>query len=801
MERKEEIMEKNDTKITALYERLSRDDEQSGESNSIVNQKKYLEEYAQEAGFRNIRHFTDDGYSGTNFNRPGFNQLLSEVEAGHVDTVIVKDMSRFGRNYLQVGFYTEMMFPNKNVRFIAINNSVDSAKPTNNDFTPFINIMNEWYAKDTSNKIKVVFKSRMQSGQRCSGSIPYGYIREDGDKQTLYVDEEAANVVRRIFQMAASGSTIKAIASTLSEEKVLIPSAYMQLHRPQDVHCKSYHDSYTWSGTTVGYILDRQEYLGHTVLGKTVRENFKIKKRRAAAPDELMIFSDTHKAIIDQDTWDTAQRLRRRKPKKTANGTYSHRLSGLLFCSDCGTRMSYASSKVSGLKKEYDSSDYFQCRNYRNVYAECFSHYIKSSAVEAAILKAVQNVTKYALENQSEFTEQLKKQWESRETNIADECKKEIETAQKRIEELDVLIKGLYENSMLGKIPDRQFQRLVAQYDDEQVQLEKRIKEMTGDYEEINVPKNDPKRFLALVSKYKDITELTDKMLYEFIERVDIQAGEGGRGAYRKQSIDIYFNFIGNYLPPMEEISEEERIQQIEEVKKQKQYKKSARAKEKQKQKMEQLRKDAKTDPEAAEKYEKHLEGRREAGRKYRAKIKELKQASSVYMQAMEEKERKKAEKMLEVERKHIERQMKKKKETRSELVARAKTDTEAAEQLAKLRMKEAEARRKKKAAEDKRMEEDPEYKAVMLEKRKEYTRRHTAKRKAFKVDLQSRADAGDKEAMEKLAEMKAYQVAATRKSYLKMYDGALDGELEATIKYEAHLKQRREAYRDKKET
>ena len=793
-------MGKNETKITALYERLSRDDEQSGESNSIVNQKKYLEEYANQAGFRNIRHFTDDGYSGTNFNRPGFNQLLAEVEAGHVDTVIVKDMSRFGRNYLQVGFYTEMMFPNKNVRFIAINNSVDSAKPSNNDFTPFINIMNEWYAKDTSNKIKAVFKSRMKSGQRCSGSIPYGYKRVEGDKQTLYIDEEAANVVRRIFQMAASGMTMTGIASTLSEEKILIPSAYMKLNRPQDVHCKTYHDPYVWSNTTVGYILDRQEYLGHTVLGKTVRENFKLKKRRAATPDELMIFPDTHEPIIDQDTWDMAQRLRKRNPKKIADGTYSHRLSGLLFCADCDTRMSYSSSKISGQKKEYDSSNYFQCRNYRNVYAECFSHYIKSSAVEAAILRAVQSVTKYALENQSEFIEQLKMQWESRETSVADESKKEIELAQKRIEELDILIKGLYERSMLGKIPDRQFQRLVSQYDEEQVQLEQRIREIAGEHEEEAVSKSDPKKFMALVNKYKDITELTDQMLYEFIEKVDIHAAEGGRGVYRKQCIDIYFNFIGNYLPPMEEISEEERIQHIEQEQKKKQYRKSERAKEKQKEKMAQLKEDAKTDPEAAAQYEQYLEGRREASRKYRAKLKEIKEASPEYIKAMEEKERLKAEKMLEKDRKRMERMTKKKKETRTELVARAKTDPEAAEQLAELRKAEAEARKRKKESEEKRMAEDPEYAAKVLEKRKEYSRRHTDQRKAFKEELIARANAGDEEAIEQLNEMRAYAVKATRKIYNKMYEGAMNGDPEAIVKYEAFLKQRREDYHKKKE-
>lgn len=241
--------------------------------------------------------------------------MIAEIEAGHIATVIVKDMSRFGRNYLEVGFYTEIQFPSKSVRFIAINNNVDSANPTDNDFTPFLNIMNEWYAKDTSNKIRAVFKSRMQDGKRCSGSIPYGYKRVPGDKQTLHVDEEAASVVRRIFDMAASGASLAQIGQTLSDEKVLIPSAYEERYHPESARHHSYHDPYRWNTTTLTYILDRQEYLGHTVLCKSIRENFKLKKRRAATPEERIIFKNTHEAIIDQETWDKAQRLRKRNPK------------------------------------------------------------------------------------------------------------------------------------------------------------------------------------------------------------------------------------------------------------------------------------------------------------------------------------------------------------------------------------------------------------------------------------------------------------------------------------------------------
>ena len=323
-------------------------------------------------GFTNLRHFCDDGYTGTNFNRPGFQAMLDEVEAGHVSTVIVKDLSRFGRNYLQVGYYTEMQFPKRNVRFIAINNNVDSANPTDNDFTPFLNIMNEWYAKDTSRKIKSVFKSRMKDGKRCSGSIPYGFYRKEGDKQTLYVDEGAAKVVRRIFELAASGRNGAMIARILTNDKILIPSTYAEQHHPSNARHHTYQNPYLWSNVAVRYILDRQEYLGHTVLGKSICENFKTKQRRKALPHELIIIPNTHEAIITQTLWDKAQRQRKRAPKVNPNGTYSHRLSGLVFCADCGARMSY--HQTAGDQSKYDSNRNFQCSKGFGIWKSCSSH-------------------------------------------------------------------------------------------------------------------------------------------------------------------------------------------------------------------------------------------------------------------------------------------------------------------------------------------------------------------------------------------------------------------------------------------
>ncbi len=329
------------TKITALYERLSRDDELQGPSNSILNQQAFLEDFCKRNSFTNVRHFTDDGVSGTTFDRDGFKAMIAEVEAGNVATIIVKDMSRFGRDYLKVGFYTDVMFRDKGVRFIAVNNGIDSDKQGDNDFTPFLNIMNEFYARDSSRKIQAIFKARMQDGKRVSPSVPYGYRRDPQDKQHLIVDEEAAAVVRRIFQMVIEGYGVKGIADALTADKVLIPSAYAKLHNPENDHSKGFHDPCLWSSTAVGYILEKQEYMGHTVLGKTISENYKTKKRRKAKPEELMIFRDTHEAIVDEETWQLAHRLKKTIRKPSYPDRPANPLTGLLYCADCGHKLTH----------------------------------------------------------------------------------------------------------------------------------------------------------------------------------------------------------------------------------------------------------------------------------------------------------------------------------------------------------------------------------------------------------------------------------------------------------------------------
>lgn len=552
-------------KYTALYERLSRDDEMQGESNSIVNQKRYLEEYAQAQGFKNIRHFTDDGYSGTNFKRPGFQEMIAAIEAGEIDVVCVKDLSRFGRDYLKVGFYTEIMFPEKGVRFIAINNSVDSANPMENDFTPFLNIMNEWYAKDTSNKIRAIFRSRMQDGKRCSGAIPYGYKRDPEDKNHLLIDEEAAKVVRRIYQMVIDGMGSQAIANQLTADNVLIPSAYLEQSEHGESRNHSYHDPCRWNCTAVSYILDKQEYMGHTVLGKTICENFKTKKRRKARPDELIIFENTHEPIIDAETWHLVQKLRRRTRRKLANGSYSHRLSGLVYCADCGKRLSYSSPQSQHRPdgKTYDADSSFRCPTYKSMYGECTMHYIKSSTLDKLVDEAVRKIARYILRNEQAFLEQVRVLTSADQKQTQSEDKKELVNIKKRIAELDNYIKRLYEGNASGKIPDRQFEKLMAQYDSEQQELEERVKEIEVSIHEIQQESENGQQFVRLVQKYRDLTEIDQTALNEFIDKVVVHEATGGRTADRSQQIDIYFNFIGQF---MVEDTEEELLMQEQEA-------------------------------------------------------------------------------------------------------------------------------------------------------------------------------------------------------------------------------------------
>ena len=535
----------NSIKITALYERLSRDDELQGESNSITNQKHFLEDYARKNGFTNIRHFTDDGVSGTTFDREGFQSMIAEVEAGNVAVIIVKDMSRFGRDYLKVGFYTEVMFKEKGVRFIAINNGIDSSNQQDSDFTPFLNIMNEWYARDSSRKIQAIFKARMQEGKRVSPSVPYGYRRDPDDKQHLIIDPEPASVVRRIFKLVLEGNGVNRIADILYADKILIPSAYAEKYYPENQHSKSFHDPIRWTNQTIIHILEKREYMGHTVLGKTISESYKTKKRRKATEDELMIFENTHEAIIDEETWNNVQRLieTKRRPKK--NGAPPCRLSGLLYCADCGSKLSHRYNS----RNKYDADNSYGCSSYRQYTRNCTMHYIRVSVVEKLILETIREVSAYALSNEKEFVKKVREASDVQQEATMKEYRRRLGKAKRRHEELDDLVKKLYESFATGKIPEKHFDRLLSGYDNEQTALEAEMQELQTGLDRYGADSVRADRFLELVKRYTDFSELTTPMLNEFIEKVIVHEADKSTGD-RVQKVDIYLNFIGAFTVP-----------------------------------------------------------------------------------------------------------------------------------------------------------------------------------------------------------------------------------------------------------
>ena len=549
-------------KITALYERLSHDDERAGESVSIENQKRILEDYAQKNGFTNIRHFTDDGVRGTTFKRPGLDAMLEEIRAGNVATVIIKDQSRIGRDVVEVGLL-KRVFDEYHVRFIAANDNLDTA----NGFdimSIFRDVINEWYVADTSRKIKTVFKSRMEKGLRCSGSVCYGYLASKENKGEWIVDEEAAAVVRRIFQSVLAGESIADIARALRAEKVPIPSEHWKrIGAP--VRAAKYADPYAWTATTIGYILKRPEYTGRKVLGKTVCENYKTKRNRRTAPEEQYIFDGEIPAIVDEETWNTVQRLRETKRRAPKRQKAPNRLTGLLYCADCGAKLTHRHNLVQGRWID----DCFVCSHYRQLTSDCTMHYIPTAKMEAAILAAIQRVSWYVQNNEAEFIQRVREATGQNQKNAMKECGQKVNQAQRRCKELDGLVKKLYEGNATGKIPDKHFTRLLAEYDAEQTKLEVSIAEWQGQMESWKADTLKTDRFIELVRRYTDFSELTTPMLNEFVEKVVVHEGEG-RGNSRRQRIDIYLNFIGAFevpahiVTPME--AEEQRRQQAEQA-------------------------------------------------------------------------------------------------------------------------------------------------------------------------------------------------------------------------------------------
>lgn len=545
-------------KITALYERLSHDDERAGESVSIENQKRLLEDYAEKMGFTNIRHFTDDGVRGTTFKRPGLDAMLDEIRAGNVATVIIKDQSRIGRDVVEVGLL-KRTFDEYNVRFIAASDNLDTA----NGFdimSIFRDVINEWYVADTSRKIKTVFKSRMEKGLHCSGSICYGYLASKEDKGEWIIDEEAAPVVKRIFQSVLAGESIAAIGRALRAEQIPIPSEHWKrIGAP--VRTAGYADPYAWSATTISYILSRPEYMGRKVLGKTVCENYKTKSTRKTTAEEQYIFEGAIPAIIDEETWHNVQRLRETKRRAPKTQNAPNRLTGLLYCAECGAKLTHRHHLVQG--KWWD--DAFICGNYRQLTRDCTMHYIPTQKLEAAILSTIQRVSWYVRNNEAEFIERVREASDQRQEEAVKDSKTQLAKAKRRHKELDGLVKKLYEANATGKLPDKHFTRLLAEYDEEQAALEASMTEWQEQIENWNADKLKTEKFIELVKRYTDFSELTTPMLNEFIEKVVVHEATGGRGSSRRQRLDIYLNFIGAFevpahiVTPMEEEAERRR--------------------------------------------------------------------------------------------------------------------------------------------------------------------------------------------------------------------------------------------------
>ena len=476
----------------------------------------------------------NDGYTGRNFNRPGFQAMLAEAEAGKIGTIIVKDMSRFCRNYLEVGFYTEILFPKKQIRFIAINNSVDSDKPQDNDFTPFLNIMNEWYAKDTSNKIKSIFLSRMNDGKRCSGSIPYGYNRLPEDKQTLVVDPVASQVVKHIFELAAEGLTPPAIARQLTEEKVLIPSAYTLQYHPEQCNRKAEYGCTSWNANTVREILSRKEYLGHTVLRKTIGTNFKTDERRFATDEERLVFEDTHEPIVDSELWEQAHRRLKHATRRIKEGTHQEEclLPGLVYCADCGSKMSYQTNYYKS-GAPYHS---FRCSSYGNRTVNCTIHHISDKVLYQLLLRSIQRLSSHIIADERGFAEELKSKWEAQANGKPQKQKDELQIINRRLNELDRLIGSLYENFISGLLPEKQYKSLMKKYSTEQDSLESQVSEIQEKLEQTKASSAHIGRFIRLIKKYKQPTELTKEMACELIDKIVVHEAIGKKPNRQRES-------------------------------------------------------------------------------------------------------------------------------------------------------------------------------------------------------------------------------------------------------------------------
>ena len=530
-------------KITPLYERLSRDDELQGESNSISNQKQMLEDFARRNGLPNPTHFTDDGISGTRFDRPGFLAMMEEVEAGRVEAIVIKDMSRLGRDYLKVGQVMEIL-RQRGVRLIAINDGVDSLKG-DDDFTPFRNIMNEFCARDTSRKIRSVFKSKGMSGKHLTGTVIYGYLWDEKREHWL-VDEEAAEVVRRIFSLTLEGYGPYQIACKLSADRIEIPVVHLAHFNEGVNRSKPVKDPYGWGSSTIVNILKKREYLGHTINFKT-RKHFKDKKSHYVSEDEWTIFENTHEAIIDQQTFDLAQKIRSNVRRYPNGWGEAAPLTGLLYCADCGGKM-YVHRTNNGRRISQ-----YTCSNYTKVPCGTLcptQHRINESAVLTLVSDTLRAIAEYSRNDRTEFIHTVQETQVAQQSADISKKRRRLAAAQKRAGELEKLICKIYEDNALGKLPDARYKALDAQYAKEQDALEIEIAELEKAVTGYEQSQKSAEKFIALIDKYENFDTLTNTMLNEFVEKILVHERARKGSQDTTQEIEIYFNFLGRYIPP-----------------------------------------------------------------------------------------------------------------------------------------------------------------------------------------------------------------------------------------------------------
>ena len=537
--KEEQDMNRQSGKITAIYCRLSRDDEQAGESNSIVNQKAILKKYAKEQGFRNIQFFVDDGFSGANFNRPEWQRMITMVEADQIGVLLAKDMSRIGRNYLEVGFYTEILFPKHNVRFIAINSGVDSANQMDNDFTPFLNIINEFYVKDSSKKVKASMKQKGESGEYLTTNPPYGYMKDpENPKIHWIVDDEAAAVVRQIFAWCMEGYGPSQIAKKLKEAKVDCPTVHWA-KMGRNAPAKTPDDPCDWAPRTISGILERQEYLGHMVNFRTHRQSYKSKKKIENPQSEWKIFENTHDGIVDEETFYRVQELRKNKRRPARTGK-SNMFSGIVRCADCGEKLYYCTSN------SFESrQDHFVCSTSRKKGKDvCDTHFIRAVVLEEGTLQHMRMVISCVASYEDAFRRALGAKRSAEAKKELSAKKRTLQKSENRLAELDRLFKRIYEDMVNGKLSEARFQMLSEDYEQEQADLRIKIEMLEEEIQNQEDQADNVDKFIRQAKKYLHLEKLTPTILNDMVNAVYVHSPDKSSG-HRVQDVEISYNYIG----------------------------------------------------------------------------------------------------------------------------------------------------------------------------------------------------------------------------------------------------------------